>query len=1007
MSSDALENKLLFQPWWLFVAVSLPQLILVGMMYHAYTLVQSLLSPSAKNLWGQYTALFAIVWVSVTGYAAFMTLRKKTLPPWVSIVLFLVYVPFLYAYYNDFSNLFPSNLPFWMLNIEELFVQPNAFIIPGLLYALMVLVRWFTPQGSDLKSWKQFAYATAIPVVWYVFLNLLMPGSRSHVFVRHFMSMVMIITTILFLFFVWRGIVLWMAKAQAWKPSAAVVFQAVVVLVFPLLGLLIYNGVLFGNGSPVKIFGSLSHPWFYALALLNGVLLLLRNPEHPQGQWLLFLGQMALLPFSLYFMVVFLPYLPLSVVAIVAFGLGFLMLTPLAVTAFHFRALWTSAQPLLQRVGKVPVLASGMVAFLVIPGTIFFSLQQERATLHKALSYVYEHKSIRKEHVDVSPSRLRRSLEVLVSQQRRRRRWAFSQNHNIPYLSSLYKWWVLDNLSVSWEKVSTLAHLFLDKHRTSGFGTRLAYASRSVRQRSLLEQVMMHSPAWSKEPGFVMPRTTVQVDKIKTQTAWDSQAKAYRTSVDLSLFNPRKRGNQEYVTYLHLPDGVWLDSYYLFVGTKKVPGILVEKKSALWVYRQVTSRQRDPGLLAHVHGNWWELRVFPFASKETRRTGWTLLHKEPTRIQLGMRTLNLAPLQKKPGSPKAVEIGNSLYVSSAALITLPKVKRKPYFHFLVDMSANQLEQRDRYIQQIKMMREKFSDKWDKSKISLFNYNMETHPVENSWQRRIKEFPMRGGCFLERALQSELVKQYQTGRGRYPIFVVLSGRFASCKFSKDLTHLRFLLPESNRLWVLDANSMLRPFRWVHVNRSVVSSRFDSVPQQGHVAIGQGQKEEYQLAILKRFPFETPRVSAWPNAENPKVYLRASQASQIVPLPKAKPDVLSTKQPASKWERGVALYGAWLAYEMGLDHVSWLGLIKQSWNHQILTPLTSFIVLENEAQYEALRRKQAAVLKGKSYMSASDTATRMSEPGILWLLWMGLVLLWVRKRRNHRLMGSFTG
>ena len=68
-------------------------------------------------------------------------------------------------------------------------------------------------------------------------------------------------------------------------------------------------------------------PWWYGLALLNGLLLCLPQPARPGGRLLLYLGRGTMFSYTLYFFLVFLPFLPLSVVAVMAIGVGFLLLT--------------------------------------------------------------------------------------------------------------------------------------------------------------------------------------------------------------------------------------------------------------------------------------------------------------------------------------------------------------------------------------------------------------------------------------------------------------------------------------------------------------------------------------------------------------------------------------------------------------------------------------------------------------------------------------------------------
>ena len=113
-------------------------------------------------------------------------------------------------------------------------------------------------------------------------------------------------------------------------------------LVFPVVGLLV-NKRLFldglGGGTKNGISGDFSSPWFFGLAVLNGVLLCCPAPARPGWYLALLAGRSVPLGYTAYFILVFLPFLPLSVLAVVAIGTGFLILTPLVLLLVHIRAL--------------------------------------------------------------------------------------------------------------------------------------------------------------------------------------------------------------------------------------------------------------------------------------------------------------------------------------------------------------------------------------------------------------------------------------------------------------------------------------------------------------------------------------------------------------------------------------------------------------------------------------------------------------------------------------------
>ena len=63
---------------------------------------------------------------------------------------------------------------------------------------------------------------------------------------------------------------------------------------------------------------------------------------------------------------------------------------------------------------------------------------------------------------------------------------------------------------------------------------------------------------------------------------------------------------------------------------------------------------------------------------------------------------------------------------------------------------------------------------------------------------------------------------------------------------------------------------------------------------------------------------------------------------------------------------------------------------------MTPVTSFIVVENKAQEAALKTKQAKVLAAKQSLDLGEDTEQMSEPGLLLLAGILIFILYLFKR-----------
>ena len=164
-----------------------------------------------------------------------------------------------------------------------------------------------------------------------------------------------------------------------------------------------------------------------------------------------------------------------------------------------------------------------------------------------------------------------------------------------PYLSSYFRWLVLDNLTLSNTKINTIERIFFNEEK-------LFFRPENIRNKE------------------------VSITDISASSSFDTSQNVWKSWIDLEITNASQIALKEYATTITLPEGAWISDYYLYVGDKKEMGILAEKKSAMWVFSNIRNENRDPGILYYLTGNKVAFRVFPFAQKEVRKTGIELLH---------------------------------------------------------------------------------------------------------------------------------------------------------------------------------------------------------------------------------------------------------------------------------------------------------------------------------------------------------------------------------------------
>jgi hypothetical protein len=96
----------------------------------------------------------------------------------------------------------------------------------------------------------------------------------------------------------------------------------------------------------------------------------------------------------------------------------------------------------------------------------------------------------------------------------------------------------------------------------------------------------------------------------------------------------------------------------------------------------------------------------------------------------------------------------------------------------------------------------------------------------------------------------------------------------------------------------------------------------------------------------------------------------------------------------------MQGTWMQQTLHPQkgHEQWLMLVKASFLSKVMTPVTSYIAVENEAQKVMLKRKQEQVLSGNKSLDADEEVQRMSEPSIwIVLLIIGLVAIFKYRKR----------
>lgn len=936
----------LLNPKWLFIINTVPLVVLFFLFFGQFNIIKTLLDEDSIQLWKSFGLWLGFLGLLNFAYAVYLTLKKKYVSVWFSLIALFCYIPFIYLYGYHLDKIIPFSIPQWMVS-GNIFLYVGTFLMPTLAYSLFVLVSHFTPENKEHKAWVNFLIAIGIPIAGYLFSQIILPLWQrvEGEFYIHTLVVLVIAATLVFLFFLIRGVyIIATKKTEVWQ-KYQLVWKIPIAILLPLIGLAVNNGNLFNNFAPGDsgIFGDFNNSWFYILAIINGILVCLPNLENKIYRFLLFLGRSTTFAYTFYFFLVFLPFLPLSVIAIIAIGTGFLMLTPLLLFVIHINELSKDFKYLKTLFSKKLIIGISVLGFLTIPAFITITYLNDKCVLNETLSYLYS-PDYSKQY-DIDKNSLQKTLTVIKSHKDRSNSRGGIFGNGIPYLSSYFNWLVMNNLSLSDSKINNIEKIF--------FGT----TSFNLRPENT-------------------QNNNVEISNISTNSTYDKTQNVWKSYVDLEITN--KSVNTwfaEYTTTIDLPEGCWISDYHLYVGDKKEPGILAEKKSAMWIFSQIRNENRDPGILYYLTGNKVAFKVFPFTKDEVRKTGIEFLHKEAIKLNIDNNVIEL-------GNPdetiyENIETENIVYVSAQQKQKLKSVKRKPYFHFLVDVSKGKGSNSTDFIKRIEQVLEANKPLSENAKISFLNSYVNTTTLDNDWKRQYKNQTFEGGFYLDRAIRTTLFTNYQNKLKTYPVIVVVTDSIQNAVLDKDFSDFKFSFPESDLFFNLDKNGNLR-------EHSLTNNPIKELPE-----------------ILRECMFcET--VLEHKLSDNTIAYLANNNEPSII-LKKDIFEVNETEINEKNWQSALTMQGQWISQILHpeISNKEWLNMVKYSFISKIMTPVTSYLVVENEAQKAMLKKKQEQALAGNKSLDLGEDTQRMSEPGLILLTILLGLILWYREKLKRQL------
>lgn len=820
-----------------------------------------------------------------------------------------------------------------------------GFCIYYIFYIMTALVILKPPINKDETTGDNFTFSLLYPILIYVFVTglLVIINLMAYNVEPTFIILCIVIALVVLLFILLRACYIFIYRVININKELPLIYKFIFSIALPIISL--QFNVILNYDSPVKL-GDFSHPIFYILAILFGIIICIPTQIHKILSLIRLCFLACSLSYYFYFFLVVIPFIPFGFMAILLFGVGLLAFTPSLLLVLVFREIWSQWNVCKAYYLEAKLWAITIIVFLLIPLILIGIIYKDKLVFNELDEYIFR-PNYNKEYKICNKS-VNRFLSSLEDQNSRS---LFSRNkYNIPIIGQLYNLIVFDGHKLSTKKLRRINEIFNGNSFPKNFNE-----SNEIRRR----------------------QSNVSLTNLSGNSVYDPVNKFWTSTIELELSNFSGIGNREFETIIDLPAGSFVSDYYLVVNGKKETGQLVEKKAAQWVYNEIVNTRKDPGILYYVGHNQIALKVFPFSKNEIRKTGIELVHKEAVYLEIDKLGISLG--EEKVADNQVLnlktEFGQLTYLPSIQKLSLPKVIMEPYLHFVIDGSNGKFSQLPNYKSRINEFISHYPQLLKDAKISFVNSFVHTEYFSENWDQKWNESNFMGGFFLDRCLNKESFLATENGFKRFPVFVILTDNFQNAIVENEENGFMHLFPGINHFYLLYSNANYQAF-----------SLEDFQPLMDNVS----PASIMQIPSYKFESGKTGRTFYMNNNDEPAFLLETDIK------------VLQTKLDSSnKWESAMYVQAYHIENLLNPHQKNkyWLHLLKHSFQSKILSNITSYMVVESDAQRELLQKKQEEVIKRHTSLSLGEDMETMSEPG-LWMLFIILILLFIVQWRLRK-------
>lgn len=941
-------------------AMLIPQILLISLNVYSWQLVEG--DANSTETQNALLLLLAQLFTLIFFSSTLALLWKKIASPsaLLAFTSLCIHIGYFFLFLFLIDDIIPSTTQAWILDEENVGRWNITLMMPGAFLSLYSLSKGMFKAVPEQKTQSiALSFILGAPALWYVFVSIKQPTWLGQTSIVIWIIVAVCIVVVFLAAFI--RLIDSIARKEFTQGSirSHYVIAVILGLVAPISGMALNESIPFP--------ANLQSASMYALTIFNGLVLVLKPGLTPFMHAKVFL-RFATFPFITYIFLVFLPFLPLSLFAILALGVGFLMLTPLALGLFQWNILRDDYHQLKNIYGPRQARSIALTGLLVLPGYFCLQALTDKHALDSTLNYFYSHDTSAKtlSHSDIS-----RSKNTLIQLRDRK------ENIQLPYISGMYNRLVFGNMVLSDTKIAQtyywLSNQELPPQKNASF-----FGGTNNRNN------------WSQRRN-VPPKRDISVKSASVRLTTSTT-----TRVHLHLENNQSDTHSLYLEKIHLPEGVFITDLRLKIDDTWVDGRIFDKKTALWVFGKITEFRRDPAIIYYTSPTQIELRVYPFPNKGTRELEieFSFHPALSEKIQFGEHIVTLNP-DAKTNLAIGGTNNNLLLDTNTSEWTYT---REPYLHFILDYSEGRKRSPSEYIADIQRLSKKFNI----DKVSLSAANLSSSQTSSdlvlahdtlALTQAIKqiELPEQAGFWCEQALAYEiqnLARKPDAHRLKYtPILIMLHNTKNASNYECNYTAAHWQLPDADVYFSYGEGQLVK-YPIVHNDTEDTNLAGEN---------GLHTPAVIAVSLDKHLHFiRAQRTQVLPaSIESAAVFL--PNQARFSPLITS--DSRNTKIP--DWQRYADIWREWkfLNPKPSQMEAKRSHFLELSRVHRLVLPTSAMIVVEQASQWEILNRKEQQSMKNHSALDFEDSQDT-PEPHPLILLLCAMAFFSVASNKTLR-------